>query len=165
MIPTARPQQALWLDFHRALARRNFVRAVDLARQLGIDEERIRRIQRDALKQFIAEYQNFDAAAGLHADYRITAEEFDALINEILERKELESQRTFTMRSGKPAHVSVAEQTRDFARRQTELLNKGGRRSAPERFWKRLVTALKSWLDRMSNPWQGGFPHGGLSYG
>jgi hypothetical protein len=165
MIPTAQPRQALWLDFYRALARRNFACAVVLARQLGVEEERIRRIQRDALKQFIAEYQNFDAAARLCAEYHITAEEFVALIEEILKRKELESQRTFTMRSGHPAHLSVAEQIRIFARRQIELLRKGERRGAHAGWRKRLVAAIKSWLDRLSNPWQGGFPHGGLAYG
>lgn len=165
MIPTDRPRQSLWPDFYRALAQRNFVRAVDLARRLGIDEERIRRIQRDALKQFIAEYQNFDAVARLCAEYHITTEEFVALIEEILKRKELESQRTFTMRSGNQAHLSVAEQIRNFARRQIDLLKIGERRPASESWRKRLVSALKSWFDRMSSPWQGGFPHGNPSYG
>src|ERR1043165_8897485 len=121
-IPDVTPRQALWLDFYRALGRPNFVRAVALARRLGIDEERIKRIERDALRQFIGEYQNFDAAARLCADYCITAEGLVRLTDEILGRKESQSPRAFTMRSGKPIHLSVAEQICSFASQQVELL-------------------------------------------
>jgi hypothetical protein len=157
MILTIEPQQALWLDFYRALARRNFVRAEDLSRRLGVDEERVRRIQRDALKWFIAECQNFDAAARLCAEYNFTAEEFAALIEEILRRDELASRRTFTMRSGNPAHVSGAEQIREFAQRQNESLKKCERRRFHKSRWRRLVSAVKSWFDwRSGLRWPGG---------
>jgi hypothetical protein len=165
IIPDVTPRQALWLDFYRALGSRNFVRAAALARRLGIDEERIKRIERDALRQFIAEYQNCSAAARLCADYCITAEEFVRLTEEILGRKEFESSRTFTLRSGKPAHLSIAEQIRSFATRQIEILAERERRGAGRGGWSRLVSVAKSWLNRLSNPWQGGFPHSGPAYG
>jgi hypothetical protein len=158
MIPSIEPRQALWLDFYRALARRNFVRAEDLSRRLGIDEDRVRRIQRDALKWFIAEYQNFDAAAHLCAEYRITAEEFTLLIEEILKSNEMTSRLTFTMRSGNPAHVSVAEQIREFAQQQIESLKKCERRRSHKRWWRRLVSAVKSRFDRRSGLWRPGGP-------
>jgi hypothetical protein len=151
VITTDQPRQALWLDFCRALDSRNFVRAVGLARELNIDEERIRRIQRDALKQFIAEYQNFDAAARLCAEYHITTEEFVALIEEILKRKELETRTTFATRAGRPEHLSIAEQIRSFARRQVECLKKSERRRANEGWRQRPDSAIKSWLDRLSS--------------
>lgn len=158
-------RQELRLEFNCALGNRNFVRAVNLARQLGIAEERIRRIERDALKQFIAEYQNFEAAARLCADYCITAEEFLCLVDEVLKRKELETQRTFAMRFGKAAHLSIAEQIREFARRQIEALKQGESHRAGEGRWKKLASVFKSWFDRWFNPWQGGFRPGGPAYG
>jgi hypothetical protein len=165
MIPDVTPRQALRLEFYRALGSRNFVRAVALARRLGIEEERTERIKRDALRQFIGEYQNFDAAARLCADYCITAEGLVRLTDEILARKESESPRAFTMRSGKPEHLSVAEQIRSFALRQIELLKERERRGAGRSGWSKMISAAKSWLERLSNPWQGGFPHGGPAYG
>jgi hypothetical protein len=157
MIPTIQPRQGLWLDFYHALAKRNFVRAVELSRRLDINEERVRRIQRDALKWLIAECQNFDAAARLCAEYRFTADEFAALIEEILKSSELTLRRTFTMRSGNPAHVSVAEQIREFAQRQIEFLKKCERRYNKS-WWRRLVSAVKSWFDWRSGLWRPGGP-------
>ena len=151
LIPTIEPRQALLLEFYRDLARRNFIKAIDLARRLGIDEERIRLIQRDALKLLIAEYQNFDVATKLCADYRITAEEFSALIEEILKRNELTSRRTFTMRSGNPAHLSVAEQIREFAQQQIGSLKKCERRRFHRSWRRRLLSAVKSWFDSRSS--------------
>jgi hypothetical protein len=148
--PTIEPRQALWQEFHRALVGRNFIRAIDLARRLDISEERIRLIQRDALKLLIAEYQNFDAATKLCADYCITAEELYALIEEVLRGKELTSRRTFTMRSGNPAHLSVADQIREFAQQQIESLKKLERRRSHKSRWSRALSAVKSWFDRRS---------------
>jgi hypothetical protein len=155
MILTIQPRQGLWLDFYRALAGRNFVRAVDLSRRLAVDEERGRRIQRDALKWLIAECQNFDAAARLCAEYRFTADEVIALIEEILKSNELTLRRTFTMRSGNPAHVSVAEQIREFARQQIDSLKKCERRRFHRRWWRRLLSAVKSrfgWRSGLRRP-------------
>jgi len=58
---------------------------------------------RDMLKRFIAEYQNFDMATRLCADYCITAEELDALTKRVLKRKVSKSHLTFVMRSGQDA--------------------------------------------------------------
>lgn len=145
--PAIEPRHALWLDFHHALNRRNFVRAVDLSSRLDIDDERVRNIQRDALKWFIAECQNFDAAVRLCAEYRITADEFAALIDEILELDELASRRTFTMWSGNPGHVSVAEQIREFTQQQIESLKIRQRRRSHKSRLRRLLPAVKSWFD------------------
>jgi hypothetical protein len=146
VIPTIEQRQALWLDFHRALARRNFVRAVEMSHRLNIDEGRVRRIQRNALKWLIAEYQNFDAAASLCVEYHFATEEFAALIEEILKRDELTSRRTFIMRSGHPAHLSVAEQIREFAQQQIESMNTCERRRSHRIWWRRLLSAVKSWF-------------------
>ncbi|HKX32137.1 MAG TPA: hypothetical protein VJ302_30905 [Blastocatellia bacterium] len=160
-IPAGAPRQALWLDFYHALARRNFIRAVDLAHRLGINEERARRIERDALKQFIAEYRNFDAAEDLCREFRFSSGEFAALTDEILNSSDLESQSNFTMRSGTPAYLSVAQQIRGFARRQIELLRTRERRHAEDGRQKRWVAAIKSNLGRLFN--SGRSTSGGLA--
>jgi hypothetical protein len=163
--PTVQPREVLWLEFYRALAQRNFVRAVTQARRLGNDEERIRRIERDALRQFLAEYQNFDGATRLCADYCISAEELSRLTAEVLKRQELEAQTTFTMQSGQLAHLSIAQQIRNYARRQIESLKQRERRAAAEEgVWSRLVSTVKDWRNRLSTPWRGGFPQGGPAY-
>jgi hypothetical protein len=164
-MPAVTERQALWLEFYRALGARNLVCAVHLARQLGVDEARMRRIQRAALKQFIVEYQNFEGAARLCADYHIGSEEFAELITEILQREELEKQQTCVLQAGAAAHVSVAQQIRAFARRQLESLRQTERRKARADRRRQLVAKLKAWLVRLPNPWQGGFPHDGLAYG
>ena len=150
MTPTIEPRRALWLDFYRALAGRNFIRAVEMSRRLDSDEERVRRIRRDALKWLIAECQNFDAAARLRAEYRLTADEFAALIEEILKSNGLAARRTFTMRSGNPAHLSVAEQIREFAQQQIGSLKKCERRRFHRSWRRRLLSAVKSWSDSRS---------------
>ena len=160
LITTIESQQALWLEFYRALAGRNFIRAIDLARRLDIGEERIRLIQRDALRLLIAECQNFDAAARPCAEYRFTAEEFATLMKEILKNNELASRRTFTMRSGNPAHLSVAEQIREFAQQQIEHLKKHERRRSHKSRWWKALSAVKSWFD-----WRSGIRRpGGTAY-
>jgi hypothetical protein len=163
LIPAMAPRQALWLDFYRALGCRNFVRALDMARQLGIDEERIRSIERDALRQFIAEYRNFDAAAKLCAEYRFSAGEVAALTDEILRSKNLESQQTFTMLSGACTYLSVAEQIRVFARQQVELLPERERIGADEGRLRSLIGTIKSKLGRLFNFRRGGSSYGGLA--
>jgi hypothetical protein len=79
-VPALTPRQTLWLDFYRALGQRNFVRALALARRLGFAEERLRRLERDTLKQCMVDFQNFDAASQLCADYCLTADELAALM-------------------------------------------------------------------------------------
>jgi hypothetical protein len=155
--PTVQPREVLWLEFYRALAQRKFVRAVTQARRLGNDE--------DALRQFLAEYQNFDGATRLCADYCISAEELSRLTAEVLKRQELEAQTTFTMQSGQLAHLSIAQQIRNYARRQIESLKQRERRAAAEEgVWSRLVSTVKDWRNRLSTPWRGGFPQGGPAY-
>jgi hypothetical protein len=61
------------------------------------------------------------------------------------------------MRSDNPAHVSVAEQIREFAQRQIEFLKKRERRSNKSR-WRRLVSAVRSWFDWRSGFWRPGGP-------
>ncbi|MGH9768616.1 MAG: hypothetical protein ACREAB_14390 [Blastocatellia bacterium] len=53
----------------------------------------------DALKRFIAEYRNFDAATRLCADYCITAEGLAALMERCPKHEESESHLTFTIQS------------------------------------------------------------------
>jgi hypothetical protein len=163
LIPALAPRQALWLDFYRALSCRNFVRALDLARRLGIDEERARSIERDALRQFIAEYRNFDAAAELCAEYRFSAGDVAVLTDEILKSKNLESQQTFTMLSGAPMYLSVAEQIRVFARQQVELLMERERLGADEGKLRSLIATIKSHLRRLFNFRRGRSSYGGLA--
>jgi hypothetical protein len=164
-LPGITPRQRLWLDFYRALGSRNFVRAVTLARQLGIDAERIRRIERDAIRKFLVAYQNFDAAVRLCADYGISAQEFCGLTKEVLKRRELNTQRTFAMRFGQAKHLSIAEQIREFAQQELALLTENERRRHRKSQWQKLVSVFKSWFDRWSNPWQGGLPPNKLAYG
>jgi hypothetical protein len=155
----------LWLEFYRALARRNFVRAVETGRALGLDEQRLRPIQHDALRQFLAEYQNFDGAARLCADYCLTAEELSALAADLIARKKLDAQTTFSQRTGRHAYLSVAAQIRAFVARQAPALRGRAGRSAGAAWWKKMTSKVRSWLDRLSGQWRGGgFPQGGLAW-
>jgi hypothetical protein len=148
---------ALWVDFYRELARRNFVRAVTLARELGIDQARIRHIERDAIKHFLADCQNFEGAARLAMEYRFSVDEICDLTEEVLKRPGLDSRLVFAFQAGRGTHLSVAEQIRAFARRQIELLKtrKGGRIAG----WLRRLGALVRSLR------QGGFPQGQFALG
>ncbi|HZS03730.1 MAG TPA: hypothetical protein VFD58_02565 [Blastocatellia bacterium] len=119
-VTPAQGREAQWYEFYRALAERNFVRAGDLAGQLNVDAKRVRRIRRDAVRQFMAEYQNYEGAARLIAEYGLTAEEVRELADELAVRPELASKQTFSLQSGSPAHLSVAEQIRRFAGKQIE---------------------------------------------
>ncbi|HWQ36079.1 MAG TPA: hypothetical protein VNQ79_24795 [Blastocatellia bacterium] len=157
-------REGLWLEFNRALAGRNFVRAVALAGELKLDELRVRRIQLDALRQFIAEYQNFDGAGRLCAEYCITADELAALAEELIGQKQSEAQPTLALQGGRAAYLSIAEQIRSFAQRQTAVLRQREGSRGRSGWWKRATSAVRSWFDRLSALWRGGgFPHGGLA--
>ena len=63
---------------------------------------------RYALKQLMAEYENFDTARRLCADYCITANEISLLINEIPKPKKSKSRLTFVMRADKFISIGKA---------------------------------------------------------
>jgi hypothetical protein len=162
--PTVTTREGLWLELFLTLAGRNFVRAVTLARELGIEEERIKRLQRDALKQFLAEYRNFPGASKLVAEYGFTATELQELSEELLRREVLSKERTFAWHAGKPTTLSVADQIRNFVRQQSEALRRREGHNAAV-WWKNLAATVRAWLDQFSTPWRGHFPHGGLASG
>lgn len=165
-VSTAPSERAnLWLAFNQALAGRNFVCAVEIARKLNLDEQRIRPIQMDALRQFLVEFQNFDGAAGLCADYCVRADELAALVANLPDRGRLETQTTFSYRTGGYAYVSLAAQIRAFADRQIAVLRRQEKSRRGESWWQRAANKVRSWLDRLSNPWRGGgIPRGGLAW-
>lgn len=140
------PRAGQWWEFERTLAGRNFVRAVALARELGVDAERVKGLQRDALRQFLAEYRNFQGASKLLADYGFTASELQELSEELLQRKELASERTFAWQAGKPTTLSVAEQIRNFA--QTVLRSR--RRRKVLGWWKSLRELGRTWTEQLA---------------
>ena len=154
------PRQSLWINFFSALSQRNYVRALALADRLNLEEERIAAIKRDAIKQFIAEYQNFDAATRLCADYCLTVEEMAELVAEILKDQELETMHSFTVQIGKPAHLSIAEQIRVFARQYNANVNRRKRSLKLREWWKIITERVRAWFDRFMRPWHGGFPKG-----
>ncbi len=117
-------------EFERERARGNFVRAASLAQQLSLDEQTVRELQRAALGQFLAEFQNFEGAAKLIEDYGFTAEELHQLVEQQLARPELAAQRAFSLFSGKPEHLSIAEQIRRFAEQQISRLKKRERKQS-----------------------------------
>lgn len=160
-VPAGR--EGLWWEFNRALAGRNFVRAVEVARELSLDEQRIRPIQLDALRQFLVEYQNFDGATRLCAEYCITSDELAALSAHLPGREKLESQTTFSLRDGRPTYQSIAAQIRTFIEHQRAFLSAPRvRRSAA---WvKRVASKVRSWLDSLSDRRRGGVPRGGLAW-
>jgi hypothetical protein len=154
-------REGLWLEFNRALAGRNFVRAVALASELNLDEQRIRRIQLDALRQFIARYQNFDGASRLCAEYCITADELAVLAEDLIGQQQSEAQTTLSLQEGRVAYLTVAEQIRAFAQRQIAALRQRAGSREPTGWWKRATSAVRSWFDRLSGLWRGGgFPRG-----
>lgn len=123
-IAAARGHENARLEYERELARANFVRAVRLGQQLGLDEQTIRQHQRAAIAQFLAEFQNYHGAAALIAEYGLTAQDVHALIEELLSRPELEARRVFSLSNGRLAHTSIAEQIQEFSERQTDVLKR-----------------------------------------
>jgi hypothetical protein len=65
-------------------------------------------ISRDALKRLIDEYENYDAASRLCADYCITANDIAMLIDGIPKTKKSKSRLTFVMRSDKTVDIGEA---------------------------------------------------------
>jgi hypothetical protein len=145
----------LWREFQRAMAHRHFIRALALARRLSMDEQRIRALQREVLRQFLVEYQNFDGANRLQAEYGLTAEELTVLMNELLPDKELETRTTFFWHTGKSVYLSVATQLHLFF---TSLLKRMRRRKIQWKIveeWRQWVARLHSWFDRSANSGRG----------
>jgi hypothetical protein len=130
VVDAACGQKAGLEEVERERARGNFVRAASLARQLSLDEQTVRELQRAALSQFLAEFQNFEGAARLVKEYGFTAEELRQLVEQQLARPELVSQQTFSLFSGKPGHLSIAEQIRRFAEQQISRLKKHERKQS-----------------------------------
>lgn len=141
----------LWQEFQRALAHRRFIRALELARQLSIDEQQIRALQRDVLRQFLVEYQNFDGANRLQAEYGLTVEELTIMMNELLQDKELETRTTFSWQTGKVLYLSVANHLRHFFH---SLLNRVRRRKIHWKIveeWRQWAARIRSWVDHSAN--------------
>jgi hypothetical protein len=65
-------------------------------------------IPRDALKRLMIEYEEFDTASRLCADYCITADDLAALIREIPKPKRSKSSLTSNMRSDTPMDMGQA---------------------------------------------------------
>ncbi|HEX4946135.1 MAG TPA: hypothetical protein VFZ34_05710 [Blastocatellia bacterium] len=162
---TATKDDNLWQEFQQAVTKRNFVRAAELGRILHLDASRLRSLQRDALRQFLVEYQNFDGATRLCAEYCITTEELIALTDEALSSRDLASSTTFSMHTGKPTYRSIADQVRHFVALQTARLRRHGLREKLVGGWKKGTALIRSWFERLFTPKQGGgFPHGGLAW-
>ncbi len=156
----ATKHENLWQEFQHALAKRNFVRAIELAQRLDLDEQRIRALQNDTLRQFLVEYQNFDGAARLAAEYCLTIKELVAMTDNILQEKELESHTTFSWQTGKPVYLSVAAQIRRFASQQSTKMRQQEVRQKVVGGWRKLSARIRSWVERLSNLGRGGgFPH------
>jgi hypothetical protein len=158
------PWQNQWSEFHRALDLRNYARAAFLARRLHIEEDRVRQIELNVLKQFLTEYRNFDAASAICADYCFTIEELQRLVEEALKDKSLESEQTLVFVGGRERRVSVADQIRQFAYQEIQIIEQNLHDGSEESRWKKFAAAFKSWFDRWSWPWGGGFPSGGPAY-
>lgn len=65
--------------------RRNFVRAVNIAKVLGRPQEEIRLLQMQAIKQYILEYRNPQGAIDLIKEYQISQEELHKLLEEVFQ--------------------------------------------------------------------------------
>jgi hypothetical protein len=65
-------------------------------------------ISRDALKRLMDEYENYDAASRLCADYCITANDVALLIDGIPKPKKSKSRLTFVMRSDQTVDIGEA---------------------------------------------------------
>lgn len=154
----------LWQEFQRALAHRHFIRALELARQLSVDEQRIRALQREVMRQFLVEYQNFDGANRLQAEYGLTAEELTVMMNELLQDKELETRTTFSWQTGKPVYLSVATQIRFFFMAPLARVRRRKIRWKIAEEWRQWAARLRSWLNRLANPGRGrSFLHKGFA--
>jgi hypothetical protein len=141
----------LWQEFQRALAHRRFIPALALARQLSMDEQQIRALQRDVLRQFLVEYQNFDGANRLQAEYGLTVKELTIMMNELLQDKQLETRTTFSWQTGKAVYLSVANQLRHFFH---SLFKRVRRRKIHRKIveeWRQWAARVHSWFDRSAN--------------
>ncbi len=156
--------EALRQAFERALARRNFVHAISIAQELNLPEERIRNLQHAAFRQFVMEYQNFDGAVQLIAEYGITAAALDELSAELAQYPELQLRSTLSWQFGQPSYLSVAEQIRRFCQRASQTLQARTSRRHWRKSWQQLKSTIRSWFDDLFTPRRGGFSPGGPAY-
>jgi len=154
----------LWREFQRALAHRRFIRALALARRLSVDEQRMRALQREVLQQFLVEYQNFDGANRLQAEYGLTAEELTVLMNELLQDKEMETRTTSSWQTGKSVYWSVATQIHLFFTAQLARVRRRKLRWKIKEEWRQWAAKRRSWVDRSVNlGWGRGFLRKGVA--
>ncbi len=73
------------LEFEEALRRKNYARAVVMAKSKGKPPQEIKDLQRKALREFILESRNPQGANTLLEDYQFNKEEMEQLLREILE--------------------------------------------------------------------------------
>lgn len=104
-------------EIEREKERRNFVRAAHLAREGGLDPVETRELEREALRQLIQEFRNFDGAARLTSDWQYPEPELRELIDESLAKPELQTLSVFCYHKGKPSQRTVVDQIRNFGAR------------------------------------------------
>lgn len=151
-------------ELDHVLAKRNFVRAIRLAQELDLPEERIRDLQRAAFRQFVMEYQNFEGARQLIAAYDITAAELKELAAEAEQKPELQSRSTLSWQFGQTAYLSIAEQIRRFCNQTSQALQRHTQHFHLRKYWHRLISLIRSWFDDFFTPRHGGFSPGGPAY-
>ncbi len=70
-------------ELEEAIEKRNYVRAVKIAEDLGRSRDEIKQFQVQAIKQFIIEYRNPQGAMNLIKEYQINQEELQHLLQEV----------------------------------------------------------------------------------
>ncbi len=71
-------------ELEEAKEKRNFVRAAKIAEDLGMSPEEVKKLQLQAIKQFIVEYRNPQGAITLLKEYQLNREELNHFLQEIL---------------------------------------------------------------------------------
>lgn len=67
------------------IERRNYAAAASMAERLEETNERIKELQKAAIKQYITEYRNAPGAIALAQEFRFTDDEIDRLLEAIIE--------------------------------------------------------------------------------
>lgn len=72
-------------EFEEAIREKNYARAVAIAESDGLPPQKIKDLQRKALKEFILESRNPQGANALLKEYQFNKEEINHLLREILD--------------------------------------------------------------------------------
>ncbi|MGB9627921.1 MAG: hypothetical protein ACPL6D_04615 [Thermodesulfobacteriota bacterium] len=102
-------------ELEGAIREKNYARAVTIAESKGYPKEEIKKLQREALKEFILENRNPQGAHVLAEEYHFNQQDRDQLLREILEearQKGLLEKRQYDIKTKR--YLTLEEWVREY---------------------------------------------------